>query len=67
MKRPTSTSPVRNVVEEARLQKMRSIVEFFGKGLWKGDLSEMRDDHCAEAGATLRMPAPLIGCESFVR
>jgi hypothetical protein len=23
---------------------MRSIVQFFGKGLWKGDLSEMRDD-----------------------
>lgn len=32
-------------IKEAQLQKMRSIVEFFGKGLWKGDLSEMRDDH----------------------
>jgi hypothetical protein len=30
--------------EAARLQKMRSMVQFFGKGLWKGDLSEMRDD-----------------------
>jgi len=44
MKRPTSNSPVRNVAEEVRFQKMRSIVQFFGKGLWKGDLIEMRED-----------------------
>jgi Arc/MetJ family transcription regulator len=30
--------------ELVRLHKMRSIVEFFGKGLWKGDLAEMRED-----------------------
>jgi hypothetical protein len=30
--------------EEVRLEKMRSIVQFFGMGLWKGDLSEMRAD-----------------------
>ena len=30
--------------EVVRRHKMRSIVQFFGKGLWKGDLSEMRDD-----------------------
>ena len=45
MNRPTSTSAVRNVLEEVRLQKMRSVVEFFGKGLWKGNLAEMREDH----------------------
>ena len=45
MKRTTSPSRVRNVAEEIRLQKMRSIVEFFGRGLWNGDLSEMREDH----------------------
>jgi hypothetical protein len=31
--------------EVVRRHKMSSIVQFFGKGLWKGDLSEMRDDH----------------------
>jgi Arc/MetJ family transcription regulator len=30
--------------EVVRRHKMRSIVQFFAKGLWKGDLSEMRDD-----------------------
>jgi Arc/MetJ family transcription regulator len=30
--------------ELVRLHKMRSIAEFFGKGLWKGDLAEMRED-----------------------
>ena len=30
--------------ELVRRHKMRSIVEFFGKGLWKGDLAEMRED-----------------------
>jgi Arc/MetJ family transcription regulator len=32
------------LTEVVRRHKMRSIVQFFGKGLWKGDLSEMRDD-----------------------
>jgi Arc/MetJ family transcription regulator len=30
--------------EVVRRHKMRSIAQFFGKGLWKGDLSEMRED-----------------------
>jgi len=30
--------------EVVRRHKMRGIVQFFGKGLWKGDLAEMRDD-----------------------
>ena len=30
--------------ELVRRHKMRSIAEFFGKGLWKGDLAEMRED-----------------------
>ena len=30
--------------EVVRRHKMRSIVQFFGKGLWKGDLAQMRDD-----------------------
>jgi Arc/MetJ family transcription regulator len=32
------------LAEAVRLHQMRGIVEFFGKGLWKGDLSEMRED-----------------------
>jgi Arc/MetJ family transcription regulator len=32
------------LAEVVRRHKMRSIVEFFGKGLWKGDLAEMRED-----------------------
>ena len=33
------------LAEMVRLHKMRSIVEFFGKGYWKGDLAEMREDN----------------------
>ena len=32
------------LAETVRLHKMHSIVDFFGKGLWKGDLGEMRED-----------------------
>lgn len=32
------------LTEVVRRHKMRSIVQFFGKGLWKGNLSEMRED-----------------------
>ena len=32
------------LAELVRQHKVRSIVEFFGKGLWKGDLTEMRED-----------------------
>lgn len=32
------------LAEIVRRHKMRSIAEFFGKGLWKGDLAEMRED-----------------------
>ncbi len=30
--------------EVVRRHKMHGIVQFFGKGLWTGDLAEMRDD-----------------------
>jgi hypothetical protein len=30
--------------ETIRIIKIRSIPQFFGKGLWVGDLSEMRED-----------------------
>jgi Arc/MetJ family transcription regulator len=32
------------LAELVRRHRMRSITEFFGKGLWKGDLAEMRED-----------------------
>lgn len=32
------------LAELVRQHKVRSIVEFYGKGLWKGDLTEMRED-----------------------
>jgi Arc/MetJ family transcription regulator len=30
--------------EALRVHKVRSIGQFFGKGLWEGDLAEMRED-----------------------
>jgi len=30
--------------EVIRLREIQSIPQFFGKGLWEGDLSEMRED-----------------------
>jgi len=33
------------LAERVRRYQMQSIVEFFGKGFWKGDLSEMREDN----------------------
>ena len=32
------------LAETVRQHKMRGMVEFLGKGLWNGDLSEMRED-----------------------
>ena len=31
--------------EALRMQKVRSVGQFFGTGLWEGNLSEMREDH----------------------
>ena len=39
------------LADMVRRHRMRSITEFFGKGLWKGDLAEMREDR------PLRKPA----------
>ena len=32
------------LAETLRLKKIESLPGFFGKGLWQGDLSEMRED-----------------------
>ena len=42
------------LTELVRRHRARSIVEFFGKGLWKGDLAEMREDRPRRA-ATRRL------------
>lgn len=42
----TYSEAVNRALEElVRRHRMRSITEFFGKGLWKGDLAEMREDN----------------------
>ena len=43
------------LAELVRRHRARSIVEFFGKGLWKGDLSEMREDRPRRPGTRRRM------------
>ena len=32
------------LAETLRVKKIESLPQFFGKGLWQGDLSEMRED-----------------------
>lgn len=32
------------LADAVRRHKMSGMVDFFGKGLWKGDLAEMRED-----------------------
>lgn len=41
----TYSATINFALEEAmRMQKIRRLGEFFGQGLWEGDLSEMRED-----------------------
>jgi Arc/MetJ family transcription regulator len=41
----TYSETVNKALDEAiRIIKIRSIPQYFGKGLWKGDLAEMRED-----------------------
>ena len=37
--------------EVLRLRKIQGLTDFFGKGLWQGDLSEMREDRPRRAPA----------------
>ncbi len=42
----TYSATVNKALEEAiRIQKVRSIPQFFGKIQWEGDLAEMREDN----------------------
>ena len=41
----TYSAAVNLALEEAiRMNKIQRLTQFFGKGLWQGDLAEMRDD-----------------------
>jgi hypothetical protein len=42
----TYSAAVNLALEEVlRIRKIQSIPQFFGQGLWEGDLSEMREDN----------------------
>lgn len=44
----TYSAAVNTALEETiRVLKIRGLVEFFGKDIWEGDLSEMREDRAA--------------------
>jgi hypothetical protein len=41
----TYSGAVNTALEEViRLKKIQGIAQFFGSGIWEGDLSEMRED-----------------------
>ncbi|MGH9624445.1 MAG: type II toxin-antitoxin system VapB family antitoxin [Bryobacteraceae bacterium] len=42
------------LAEVLRLRKIQKIPQFFGRGLWKGDLSEMREDRVKKRGHSKR-------------
>lgn len=45
----TYSATVNLALEEAiRMKKIRGLSEFFGQGLWEGDLSSMREDRPAK-------------------
>ena len=47
----TYSAAVNAALEElVRIRKIQSLPLFFGKGLWQGDLAEMREDRGHKAG-----------------
>lgn len=45
----TYSGTVNRALEETiRLAKLRQVKDFFGSGIWEGDLSEMREDRQTE-------------------
>jgi Arc/MetJ family transcription regulator len=44
----TYSAAVNQAMEEViRIRKVQSLPEFFGQGLWQGDLTQMREDKTA--------------------
>lgn len=42
------------LAEVLRLRKIQSLPQFFGRGLWRGNLQEMREDKVKEHARTQR-------------
>jgi hypothetical protein len=42
------------LAEVLRIRKIQSLPQFFGRGLWHGDLPEMRDDKLEQHGHSRR-------------
>jgi hypothetical protein len=58
----TYSAAVNTALEEViRLRKIQSVPQFFGSGIWEGDLAQMREDQsprvatAAKRGATVRL------------
>ncbi len=46
----TYSAAVNCALQEAlRIKKIQGLTQFFGRGLWEGDLSEMREDRFRSA------------------
>jgi hypothetical protein len=51
----TYSAAVNQAMQEViRIRKIQSLPEFFGKGLWQGDLTQMREDKTARPGRAAR-------------
>jgi Arc/MetJ family transcription regulator len=47
----TYSAAVNTALEEVvRIRKIQSLANFFGSGLWEGDLTEMREHHPRKSG-----------------
>ena len=54
----TYSAAVNFALQEAlRFQQLQRIPQYFGQGLWEGDLSEMRQDNPRREVRTTRNPA----------
>ena len=51
----TYSAAVNNALEEVlRIRKVQSLAGFFGQDLWRGDLTEMREDRKPKAARARR-------------
>jgi len=44
------------LAEVLRMRKIQSLPQFFGRGLWQGDLGQMREDNVTERHPVGRRP-----------
>jgi len=43
------------LAEVLRVRRIQSVPQFFGRGLWEGNLAEMREDRRGRPGGTRRI------------